>query len=101
MCLFISTTYISPTITHATPCSTLSQAQETALLHAFLIGNSGVRILFSLSHLHYDRKDALRGEHSSEYRPQREQDGLRDACYKPFEEIPEHFPSSTYLQIVG
>jgi hypothetical protein len=79
---------------------TLSQAQETALLHAFLIGNSGVRIVFSLSHLHYDCKDVLH-EVFPEYRPQRDQEGLTDACYKPFAEIPEHFPSSTYLQIIG
>jgi Methyltransferase domain len=79
--------------------NTLSQAQETALLHAFLIGNRGVRILFSLSHLHYERQQVL-AEVFPEYRPQPGENGLRDALYRPFEAISEHFPSSLYLEIV-
>ncbi len=76
---------------------TLSQAQETALLHAFLVGNRSVRVLFSLSWLHYERRNVLQ-EVFPEYRPQRERDGLRDESYLSFGEISEHFPSSTYLE---
>ncbi len=77
--------------------ATLSQAQETALLHAFLIGNRSVRILFSLGWLHYERRDVL-CEVFPEYRPQRDWAGLQDESYPPFGDINEHFPSSTYLE---
>ena len=82
-----------------TATATLSQAQETALLHAYLIGNHAVRILFSLGQLHYERPLALE-EVFPEYRPQRDRDGLCDESYDPFDEVPEHFPSSLYLEIV-
>jgi hypothetical protein len=80
--------------------NTLSNAQETALLHAYLIGNRSVRTLFSMSQLHYDRRELLR-ELFAEYRPQLDTDGLRDQSYGAFEPINEHFPSSTYLEITG
>ncbi|MGH7864344.1 MAG: class I SAM-dependent methyltransferase [Candidatus Binataceae bacterium] len=79
---------------------TLSQPQETSLLHALLIGNHAVRILFSLSMLHYERRDLLR-QVFPEYAAQRESGGLQDPSYRPFEEITGHFPSSTYLEILG
>jgi len=80
--------------------ATLSHPQETALLQAFLIGNPNVRILFSLSMLHYDRREVLKRVFP-EYTAQRERGGLQDPSYRPFDEIAEHFPSSTYLEILG
>lgn len=71
---------------------------ETSLLRAFLIFNEKVRIVVCLSHLHYERQDVLR-EVFPEYNPQADADGLSNEKYKPFDPIPEHFPSSTYLQI--
>jgi hypothetical protein len=76
------------------------QPQETALLHAFLIGNRNVRLLFSLSQLHYARREEL-AKVFPEYRPQRERDGIRDRSYPVFGNIEDHFPASTYLEIVG
>jgi hypothetical protein len=76
------------------------QWQETALLHAFLIGNRGVRVLFSLGQLHYERPDALETTFP-EYRAQRGQDGLLDSSYDPLDEIPDHFPASIFLEVLG
>lgn len=70
----------------------LFQWMETALLHAYLIGNAGVEILFCLSHLHYDRPDALR-EIVPEYIQEPGCDGLRQ------ERAIGHFPSSLYLRM--
>jgi predicted O-methyltransferase YrrM len=67
---------------------------ETSLLRAFLIGNQQARILFCLSHLHYERQEALR-ELFPEYDPWPDTDGLRDRPYRP----QQHFPSSLYLEI--
>jgi hypothetical protein len=78
--------------------TSLEHPQETALLHAFLIGNRNVEILFSLSHLHYDRRDCLL-EVFPEYRPQPGANGLREGGYGSFTAMGEHFPSSTYLRI--
>ena len=70
--------------------------QETALLHAFLIGNKNARILFSLSQLHYERGEAL-AEVFPEYRPRPDDGrGLKNDASKS----DDHFPSSTYLEIV-
>ncbi|MCI0600590.1 MAG: class I SAM-dependent methyltransferase [Beijerinckiaceae bacterium] len=69
------------------------QWMETALLHAFLIGNRNIEILFSLSHLHYDRRDALR-EVFPEFVPQEDKDGL-DTEHT---DLSQHFPSSIYLR---
>lgn len=80
--------------------ATLSQPQETALLHAYLIGNPNVRIVFSLSMLHYERRDVLK-QGFPEYSPQRERGGLQDPSYRAFDEIAGHFPSSIYLEILG
>jgi predicted O-methyltransferase YrrM len=71
---------------------------ETSLLRAFLTFNDHVRIIFCLSQLHYDRKDALK-DMFSEYIPQDDQDGLLPPAHKPFDPIPGHFPSSIYLEM--
>jgi len=78
---------------------TFFQWMETSLLRAFLIHNNKAKIIFCQSHLHYDRKDALK-EVFPEYNPQLDKDGLRHEKYKPFENpMNEHFPSSIYIQI--
>lgn len=71
---------------------------ETSLLRAFLIFNAKVKLIFCLSHLHYDRKDAVKGVFP-EYNPQSDINGLRDEQHPSFGSISEHFPSSIYLQI--
>jgi predicted O-methyltransferase YrrM len=72
---------------------------ESSLLRAFLIHNDRVRIIFCLSYLHYEDRDALK-EVFPEYNPQSDVDGIRDKRYKPFTHPPgEHFPSSIYLEI--
>ena len=38
-------------------------------------------------------------EMTKEYIPQKDAYGIQDAKYKPFENIKEHFPSSTYIRI--
>lgn len=72
--------------------------QETALLHAFLIGNSGVQILFCLSQLHHERPEVLR-QVFPEYRPAHLSDGLTALNEKTFEDDAAHFPTSLFLQI--
>jgi predicted O-methyltransferase YrrM len=70
---------------------------ETALLHAFLVGNDRAEIVFCESMLHYERPDALRRVFP-EYRPARDADGL--GAYEPLELAADgHFPSSIYLRI--
>lgn len=71
---------------------------ETSLLRAFIISNERVKIIACLSHLHYERKDVLR-EVFPEYNPQADVNGLSLRKYKPFDPIPQHFPSSIYIQI--
>ncbi len=73
---------------------------ETSLLRAFLIFNDRAKIIFCLSHLHYERQDALK-EVFPEYTPQGDENGLQLEKYKPFDPIPEHFPSSIYIQTLG
>lgn len=64
--------------------------RESALLHAFLIGNAHYAIQASFSMLHYERKDELRQLFTS-YRPSGDDDhGL--------ERTPGSFPSSLYLR---
>ena len=72
----------------------LGSTQECAMLHAFLIGNARVRILYSLSLLHYDCPEVLQ-RIFPEYRAQSGRDGLRDEHSGS-----GHFPSSIYLQIL-
>ena len=71
---------------------------ETSLLHAFLMFNNRAKIVACLSHLHYERKEALR-EVFPEYNAQADIDGLYAGMQKPFDPIPEHFPSSIYIKI--
>lgn len=81
-------------------CRTYFHWTESSLLRAFLIFNPRVRILACLSHLHYERQNILK-EVFPEYDPQDDVDGLLPDDYPgPFELIPEHFPSSTYLQMM-
>jgi predicted O-methyltransferase YrrM len=69
---------------------------ETSLLRAFLCFNKRFKILFCLSHLHYERSDALK-EIFPEYKPQSNQGGFRDRRQDPS----RHFPSSVWLQVVS
>jgi len=71
---------------------------ETSLLHAFLIFNNRIKIIFCMSQLHYERQDSLR-EVFPDYNPQADVNGLRNGGYKPFAAIHEHFPSSLYFQV--
>lgn len=74
----------------------LFQWMESAMLHAFLIGNQAYEILFCLSHLHYDRREALE-DVFPEYVPQPDEDGLASRE----DEIKGYFPSSIYLKVVA
>jgi hypothetical protein len=78
---------------------TYFQWSETSLLRAFLINNNKVKIIFSLSQLHYARRNSLK-EIFPEYDPQLDQNGLIDGIYKPFEAISQHFPASIYIQLL-
>lgn len=72
--------------------------QETALIHAFLIGNLGVRIVFCLSQLHEERPQDL-----ARVFPEYRRIGLDSGLYSSYQNTPEqcgaHFPSSLFLQI--
>lgn len=72
---------------------TFIHPQETALLHAFLIGNRNVEIMFSLSRLHHERPTDV-AKIIPEYKAMSMQRGLceRNAV--------GHFPSSIYLRFV-
>ena len=77
---------------------TIFNWSETSLLHAFLIGNQRVRILFGLSELHDARPDDVRAVFP-EYRPLPMLDGLVAAGSLPKPgDMPTHFPSSIYLK---
>jgi predicted O-methyltransferase YrrM len=67
---------------------------ETSLVHAFLIGNAGVEILFCLSQLHHERPEALR-EVFPGYDAEPLPHGLREGRARG------HFPASLYLRIRG
>jgi len=77
---------------------TLFHGSETSLLHAFLINNAGVRIIFCLSQLHYERRDTLKRVFP-EYRPQADDEGMYRETVKPFDYPTGHFPSSIYIEI--
>ncbi|HTK73968.1 MAG TPA: class I SAM-dependent methyltransferase [Gemmataceae bacterium] len=63
---------------------------ETALLHAYLVGNRRARILASLSMLHYARRAEL-AQLIPTYRPRAEKDGVATG--------PGHYPSSIFLEV--
>jgi hypothetical protein len=67
-------------------------SNESALLHAFLIGNARYEIRASLSMLHYAEREGLR-RLLPNYRPALDDQGLSASA--------GHFPASTYLQVVG
>ena len=71
----------------------LFQWMETALLHAYLIDNARIEIVFCLSQLHYDRPELLRAVFPS-YDPEPAVGGLRIAEAG----ADKHFPSSIYLR---
>ncbi len=73
---------------------TFMHANETSILAAFLAYNTRFRILFALSMLHYDRRDAMRSI-VPEYRPEHDWYGMRDGEYDPS----RHFPSSLWLRV--
>jgi hypothetical protein len=73
------------------------QWMETSLLRAYLIHNSRASILFSLSHLHYERRDVL-ARVFPEYSPALDEDGVSIA--RESSSTGGHFPSSTYIQIL-
>ena len=74
--------------------------QETSLLRAFLIDNSRARILLSLSLMHYDRPDVLRQVFPA-YVPEPDENGMRRGSAKAMESsIKEHFPCSTYIEVI-
>lgn len=64
---------------------------ESALLHAFLIGNARYTVRACLSMLHYNDPDTLR-RHLPIYQPAANDHGLNAS--------PGHFPASTYLQVI-
>jgi hypothetical protein len=70
----------------------------TSLLHALLVNNNKLVILFCMGQLHYDKKDMLQ-EVFPLYNPQQDKNGLMDARYRPFDQIHQHFHSSIYIQI--
>jgi hypothetical protein len=65
---------------------------ESPLLHAFLVGNGRVTIRVSMSILHYDRPQELKLLLPN-YEPQASENGLGVGR--------GHFPSSTYLEVIG
>ena len=74
--------------------------QETSLLRAYLTENPRTRIVFCMSHLHYDRPDALTRVFP-DYRRADDVDGI--AADPALEQgIPErvHFPASIYVERV-
>jgi hypothetical protein len=82
---------------------TLFDWQETALLHAFLIGNHSVQVLFCMSYLHYKKPEALR-EVFPEYRPLLLPSGLIPSRTKSKlrrEDVVGHFPASIFLRVSG
>ena len=73
---------------------------ETSLVRAFLTGNCGFEVLFSMAMLHHLQPASLH-EVFPGYLPQQidPATGLRDSRrYPPFQPIMHHFPSSLYLR---
>lgn len=73
---------------------TFLHSNETALLRALLTQNGRFKILFCLSHLHYERPEDLKSLFPL-YRPQAGWNGLRPHNADPA----RHFPSSIWLQV--
>ena len=80
--------------------ATIFQWMETAMLHAFLINNSGYDILFCLSQLHYDRQEELKDVFPG-YTPQDDKDGIVDKPNPQTARRTKDFPSSIFLRSKG
>ena len=63
----------------------------TSLLRAFLIFNNRTKIIFCMSHLHYERRDFLR-EVFPDYNPQADVNGLRNGGSNPLRRCMTTFP---------
>ena len=70
---------------------------ETSLLRAFLTQNDHVEIVFSLSHLFYERQDVMKRVFP-EFDPQPTNNGLWTPSGSVFDGSELHFPSSIYLR---
>lgn len=76
---------------------TLYQWGETSLLHAFLIGNRNVQVLFSLSHIHHEAPAELK-RLIPEYNPMPTKDGLCLDSNSRLYTHEYHLPTSIYLK---
>jgi predicted O-methyltransferase YrrM len=70
---------------------------EVSLLRALLTHNERLRIMFSLSMLHYQRPEGLRAV-VPRFRPEKQDDGLRADLRSAH---PGHAPSSIYLEVMS
>lgn len=73
---------------------------ETAFLHAFLVHNSRVAVLFCTAALHHERRDTLR-ELFPGYDPEPVADGLVGPAVGPLEYPRRHLPCAIYLETRG
>lgn len=78
--------------------STLWHWNETAFLHAFLVHNAHVRVLFCTSAFHHERPYVL-GELFPGYDPEPVADGLVGADVGPLEYPKRHLPCAIYLEM--
>jgi hypothetical protein len=69
---------------------------ETPLVAAFLAFNTRYKIVFSLSMLHYERRQEMQSV-LPEYNPESDWRGMRVGKYDPA----KHFPSSLWLRVEG
>ena len=76
---------------------TLYQWAETSLLHAFLIGNTSVEVLVSLSQIHHQAPDQFKAI-VAEYRPMPTSNGLFAASSGAHFRQELHFPTSLYFR---
>jgi hypothetical protein len=75
--------------------------QETSLLHALLVGNHRIEVLFCLSYLHHKNQELLR-QVFPEYRPLQLPDGLAlDRAKSKLDSAEQlgHFPASIFLRV--
>ncbi len=78
---------------------TFYHAMETSLLHAYLIDNSRIEIIFCLSLLHYDAQEDLK-KIFKEYEPENDHLGT-PVSNTAFEQDGKHFPSAIYLKTLN
>lgn len=79
---------------------TYIQSGETALLQAYLIGNSQIRTIFCLSQLHYEAPELMK-KIFPEYVGQPSVDGLVTNDTAAFQNHTTHFPSAIYLEVMA